>query len=258
MDEIRRYAMEGLDLQNKTVLDAALGAGYATFLWAKKIDEEGGTSRIISVDTFDIPGENEEEWKNEIEERLGGLNKYVEMKKSDIFNLDFLEDDSVDIINCDDTLVFLNPRPLKVLAAFKEFKRVLKKGGFLVIVSEIPVEKTHENEGQWKRWNLAKAIYELKGETWSVEPYPDEVKSALKLLNFEVFGEKIFPSKKDFEWQACMDEWKEIMLKEIESLEYKSSLKSALEEEVYNIYEKVRTDRYLTQPPMYVLKSRKR
>ena len=258
MDEIRRYAMEGLNLQNKTVLDAALGAGYATFLWAKRIDEEGGTSRIISVDTFDIPGEKEEEWKNEIEERLGGLSKYVKMKKADIFNLDFLEDESIDIINCDDTLVFLNPRPLKVLNALSEFKRVLKKGGFLVIVSEIPVEKTPENEGQWKRWGLAKAIYELKGETWSVEPHPNEVKFALELLNFEVFDERTFPSKKDPKWREVMDEWKGIMLREIESLEYGGSLKSALEEEVHNIYEKVRTDGYLTQPPMYVLKSRKK
>jgi len=81
MSEFYDFVFNDLDLRNKLILDAALGSGEATYLWAKNIVEQGGTSKIISIDTFDIPGINEEEWKEKIKERLGKYNEYVDIKK---------------------------------------------------------------------------------------------------------------------------------------------------------------------------------
>jgi SAM-dependent methyltransferase len=256
MSEFYDFVFKDLDLRNKLILDAALGSGEATYLWAKNIVEQGGTSKIISIDTFDIPGMNEEEWKEKIKERLGKYNEYVDIKKADIFYLDFLDNESIDIINCDDTLVFLNPKPLKLLSVFKNFYRILKTSGKLIITSEIPVKKfdNPDNEGQWRRWNLAKAIYNLKGEIWSSEPLPKEVKFALECIDFKVYDEKIFPEKKNFKYQNCMDEWREIMFKDVEKLHWSDIVKNILRKEIDGIYNKVLKDGYLMNPALYVLK----
>ena len=159
MSEFYDWVLRDLNLKDKVVLDAAVGAGWATRFWAEKIHEQGGTSKIISIDN-DFPGG----WKEKIMTRLGEYGKYVQLKEADIFDLPF-DNESIDIVNCDDTIVFLDPTPLKLLIALNEFRRVLKPSGELIITSEIPVDLSPENEGQWRRWNLAKAIYDLKGET---------------------------------------------------------------------------------------------
>ncbi len=254
MSKIHDFILNGLDLKNKIILDAAVGAGVSTYFWAKAIHEQGGTSKIICVDN-DLP----EIWKERIKRRLGEYSRYIELKEADIFDLGFIEDESIDIVNCDDTIVFLNPKPLKLLSALKEFARILKPGGDLIITSEIPIETLDnpENEGQWKRWNLAKAIYKLKGETWSTEPVPEELRVALELLGFNVCAEKIFPSRKNFNHKEVMDEWKNLILKDIKEIPWNDDLKSALIKEVNKVYEKVMNDRYLMNPAIYVLKSRK-
>jgi len=254
MDEFHSFVLQGLYLRNKVILDAAIGTGESTYFWAKRVHEQGGSSKIISID-IDLP----EVWKERIKEKLGKYSKYVELKEANIFNLNFLKDESIDIINCDDTIVFLNPKPLKLLLALKEFERVLKLGGYLIITSEIPVEnyRNPDNEGQWRRWNLAKAIYNLKGETWSSEPLPDEVKFALQLMGFKVYAEKIFPESKNFKYQECMNEWKTIMQKDIKELPWSNRLKGALREEIEETYNKVMKDGYLMNPALYVLKSKK-
>ncbi len=54
MSELHDYALDDLDLENKTVLDAAVGAGRFTRILAERIDDAGGTSRIIGGDN-DLP-----------------------------------------------------------------------------------------------------------------------------------------------------------------------------------------------------------
>ncbi len=255
MNEIYEFALKDINFENRVILDAALGAGYATKLWAERIEEEEGTSKIIAVDTFDIPGENEEEWKKEVEERLGKLMKYVEIRKADIFNLNFLPDESVDIINCDDTLVFLNPKPLKVLQALGEFKRILKPGGILVIVTELPLE--NRNEGQWLRWNFAKGVYAMNGEIWSTEIEPEELKYALKLIGFEILDDREFPAKRRENYKDTMDEWLRIIENYADKLPYSKDLQSAIKEEARRIYQKVKEDGYIMDPPYYVAKAKK-
>ncbi len=236
-------------------MDAAVGAGKVTYFWAKRVHEQGRTSKIISVD-INLP----EVWKEKIKTRLGEYSKYVELKEADIFDLSFLEDKSIDIINCDDTIVFLSPKPLKPLLALKEFHRILRPSGDLIITSELPIEnfEDREDEGQWRRWNLGKAIHALKGETWSSEPLPGEVRFALQLIGFKVYEEKTFSKKKNFKHQEAMNEWREIMLKEVKVLPWDEYLKNALAQEINETYNKVLKDEYLMTPAAYVLKCKKR
>lgn len=254
MNEIYKFMLENVDLRNKLILDAAVGAGEATYYWAKKVHQQGGTSQIISIDN-----DFSDEWNKKTREHLGEYNKYVQFKEADIFDLNFLENKSIDIINCNDTIVFLNPKPLKLLSALKSFYRVLKTSGDLIITSEIPIEKCDcsDNEGQWRRWNLAKAIYNLKGKTWSSEPLPNEVKLALELIGFKVYAEKIFPEKKNFKYRECINEWKEIMLEDIEKIPWNNYFKNNLRKEVNDTYNIVMKNGYLMNPAFYILKCKK-
>ena len=226
MSDFYDYVLEDLDLKRKRILDAAVGAGRATYQWARAIHEQEGTGRILAIDI-----ELTKEWVDRIRKRLGRFGKYVELREGDIFNLGFIRDGTMDIVNCDDTIVFLNPRPMKLLEGLREFHRVLKPGGKLIIVSELPIEYVSEpaDEGQWKRWNFAKAVYDLKGETWSCEPMPEETKRALDLVGFEVYEEKAFPKVKNTEsYLPCIDEWRDIMRKDIAGLHWSEHLKKSL------------------------------
>ena len=254
LSEFYDFVLKDLDLSNKIILDAGVGAGESTYFWAKEVHEQGGASRIICIDK-NLP----EAWKGKIKTKLGGYYKYVEPREADIFDLRFLEDESIDIINCDNTIAFLNRKPLKLLLALKEFERILKANGDLIIISEIPLEDfdNPENEGQWRRWSLAKAICNLKGETWSSEPLHGEVKFALALAGLNTYAEKIFPPRKNLKYQECMTEWKEIMLKEISGLPWNDHLKDGLSNELEAIHNKVIKDGYLMSPSLYVLKCKK-
>ena len=134
MSEFYDLVLEDSDLRNKIILDAAVGVGKSTYFWAKKVDEQGGTSKIISIDKS-----LSNECREKIKRHLGEYSKYVQLREADIFDLTFFEDGSIDIINCDNTIIFLNSKPLRLLSALKEFHRVLKLSGDLIITSEIPI-----------------------------------------------------------------------------------------------------------------------
>ncbi|MFC1853540.1 class I SAM-dependent methyltransferase [candidate division CSSED10-310 bacterium] len=254
MHHRHEYILQELDLDDKLILDAALGIGEATYAWARKVHQQGGKARIISID-LELPVE----WRNKIELKLGDYAHYVELREGDIFCLDFLTDNSIDIINCDHTIVFLNPKPLKLLQAVQEFQRVLKPDGLLFITSEIPIpdHQDPENEGEWRRWNLARAVANLKGDTWSSEPLPAELTVALELFGFTISEQKIFPTEKNHQYTPCLTEWKQTMLHEIASIPWQDALKNALLESIHEVCHKVQQDGYLKTPSFYMLKCRK-
>jgi hypothetical protein len=131
----------------------------------------------------------------------------------------------------------------------------------LIIVSECPIDFISEpaDEGQWRRWNFAKAIYDLKGETWSVEPMPEETKLALDAVGFDVYEEKVFPKCKEVGIHIpCIEEWRDIMLKDIKTLRWGEALKKALVKSVDEVHEKVKKDGFIMNPPNFVLKCSKR
>ncbi len=247
------YAVTGLDLDQKTILDAAVGAGRATAFWAEKLSGDRASSRIIGVD-IDLP----KEWRRRIKERLGENMKYVELVEGDIFNLDFLANESIDIVSCADTIIFLNDKPLRFLQALQEFKRVLVPGGDLIITSEYSSEDMGPGEGQWHRWRLSKCIFELIGKTWSVEPEPREVKKALEILGFDITGERDFPAVKIKNYGETMDEWKNSMQEKVKEMAWSEEFRKTIAAEVNKVYEQVLDEGYLLGPAKYIIKARKK
>ncbi len=252
MSELQDFIFAGLELQGKVILDAATGTGGSTALWARRLHAAGDDGKIISVDIEQPP-----QVVAHLTRRLGDLSPLVEIREADIFALKLVGNASVDIINSDDTLVFLNDPPLRLLAALQEFHRVLKPAGQLIITSELPVDQEDEHMGQWRRWNLAKAVWALKGENWSTEPRPEEVAMALRAIGFDVTDQRRFPTERTEDYEPAISEWEEIMLAAIDELPW-PMLRGQLRAGVAEVRQKVSDDGYLSVPPKYVIKCTKR
>ena len=249
MRTLADFLFRDLPLDGKVILDAAVGAGGNTRRWAERIHVLGSGARIVGVDLV-LP----KEAQSALFDRLGELSRYVSLRETDIRDLSFLEDDSIDIVTCDQTLIFLETTPLRSLKALSEFRRVLRPDGWLFLTSETPVEFSPETEGQWRRWNLSKAIRALQGETWASEPRLEETKEALRLLGFEIVDEMVIPPERDTRFVPCIDEWREVMSSLIEELSWGARLRDCLREQCDLTYEKIRRDGYLSTPPSFALR----
>jgi len=247
------YAIEGLNFQNKLIFDCAIGAGESTFYWAKACHEAGGTSKIIG---FEI--ELNDYVRALIKKNLGDYEKYVTILEKDISKLDEYQSNTVDYINCDDTLVFLAAKLGCLEQTFLGFYRLLKKGGKLIITSEMPITKpvTDYEINQYERWNFAKAVFALKGEIWSIEPNIDEIKKILESIDFKILDEKIYSSYKQDDISDCIGEWKGIMESEINNNIRNDQFKSSLIHEMNRIYSNVNKTG-MACPGMFVLKCEK-
>lgn len=247
------YAIKDLDFSNKTIFDCAIGAAESTYYWAKACHTAGGTSCITG---FDLEFDNYTE--SLIEKNLNEYAKYVTLKEKDISELAEYESNSLDYINCDDTLVFLATKIGKIEKTLSGFYRLLKSDGQLIITSEVPIFKpTNQYEiNQFERWNFAKAIFALKGEIWSYEPSLEEIKEILKNLHFEILEEKLFQSYKQENPFDCIEEWKSIMQKEILNNIKDKPFQISLLNEMERIYSNV-LENGMACPGFYVLKCKK-
>lgn len=250
---IYEYNIAGLHFDNKVIFDCAIGAGEATYYWAKAVHENGGSSRIIGFD-IDLA----EEDIARITGNLDEYRKYVTIRQEDITDLHAYQSGSVDYINCDDTLVFLAAKVGSLEAAFKEFWRLLNDNGYLILNSEIPVSWDTKKymQNQYRRWNLAKAIYGLKGCIWAAEPEKTDVVKILQAIGFEIVQEREFECHRQDNPILCIEEWEQIMRSEVQELHISNDLRDSLNTEIQEITSNVRTYG-MACPGYYSLRCRK-
>lgn len=132
------------EVESKKVLDVGCGGGVLT---------EWLISESANVIAFDISEKMVEYTKK----RVGSK---AEVRVADLSNpLDFLENDSIDIIIASLVLHYVN----KWLPVFKEFERILNENGVIVI-------SVHHPHADWKWFNrpnyFKKELYE---DTWNIE-----------------------------------------------------------------------------------------
>lgn len=130
--------------QGETVLDLGSGGGKICYIAAQIVGETG---RVIGADINPEMLALAEKYRAQIGDKLGFHN--VEFHQSRIEQLDFLPDDSVDLVlsNC---VLNLVASPLKP-ALFAEIFRVVKTGGRIAIsdiVSDRDVPQRLQNDPQ--------------------------------------------------------------------------------------------------------------
>ncbi|MEJ2252531.1 MAG: methyltransferase domain-containing protein [Candidatus Lokiarchaeota archaeon] len=138
-----------LDLKpGMTVIEVGPGKGNYTKAIAKKVSSDG---RVYAIDI--------QEWVIEkLKKRLEEENiKNIEPKIDDAYALSF-QDNSIDRIFLNTCLPEI-PEPVRAL---KEFRRVLKKGGF-VSMSELFLDPDYPFRSTEKRW-AKEAGLDLKSE----------------------------------------------------------------------------------------------
>jgi SAM-dependent methyltransferase len=198
------YLVGGIDFSDITILDAGTGAGGATLLLARKVEEAGGKGRIISVD-------KDPEAFLEAKRNLREYVRFLEFVEADLTHMPQIESGVFDLVVCTGTLCALNDRPLKALKGLTEFDRVLKESGRLVIAEEFPLRKAKsaEQEVQVMRWQTYKAVAELTGEGHYTEIYPEELEFAASLVGFKNIEWRMF--ERGPLHQDTMKEWREVM-----------------------------------------------
>jgi ubiquinone/menaquinone biosynthesis C-methylase UbiE len=243
--EMVDYLLGGIDFSNIMVLDAATGAGNITLKLARKMAEANGKGKITSVDI-------DPETFQDVKKKLGELARFVEFVKADLTSMPQIESESFSLVVCTATLCALNDKPLKVLRGLREFHRVLKKEGRLIISEEYPLPKATkpEEEVQVMRWQFYKSVAELvDGEHWA-EIYPENLEYAASLIGFENIEWRRFegdPLRKE-----AMDEWKEVMPEMVNQIKDKRTQK-AFQDLIPKIYKKFEEEGG-TYPPSYIMK----
>lgn len=206
------YLLNGIDFSNITIMDAGTGAGSTTLLLARRLAEARSKGKIVSVDI-------EPDTFPDVKRKLGTLARFVKFTKANLNRMPQIRDESFDLVVCTATLCALNDRPLRALQGLTEFRRVLRKGGRLLISEEYPLPKATkpEEEVQVMRWQMYKSVAELvEGEHWT-EIHPEELKFAASLIGF-----------RDIEWRRfrgeplrkeTMEEWKAVMPTMVKGIE---------------------------------------
>ncbi|RQD69752.1 MAG: class I SAM-dependent methyltransferase [Tindallia sp. MSAO_Bac2] len=175
-----QYLWEGLNLDGKTVLEGGTSWGNTTGRIAEKVREFNWKTKLISVD---IDDSHFDEIKEKLSEDFTELN----LRKGDLSKLDFVEDNSIDVVICNYTLSSVNQFPLRAIQALKEFYRVLKPAGQLIIMEEIPLWAVeHRDYPYWsQRLRVIKSISVLKAMAHFNEIHPIDLEEALKINGYK-------------------------------------------------------------------------
>jgi ubiquinone/menaquinone biosynthesis C-methylase UbiE len=213
-----------LGKKNVTILDAATGSGRTTLEIAKRI-----TGKVLSVD-IDISRDAQ----NMI--RDAGYASRVEFVEGNLGKMDFLNDNSVDAIVSHATLSSIPAETPYILHnVFKEFYRVLKPHGFILIFDYYPLKealiKGKADKIAEEAWRTYKAVAELLGDYHHEELPPEWVCKTLSEVGFtNVTCEKVSERR----LSETFGEYVENMLEYVKEIE-DTGLRKAFEKKVQHL-----------------------
>ncbi|MEF8874444.1 MAG: class I SAM-dependent methyltransferase [Candidatus Thermoplasmatota archaeon] len=234
--------LKGLGLEGEKVLDAGTGACGMT----KYLEKEGAD--VISIDI-----------NREYLHDCRGQTESTQFIRADLSDLNALKPEIFDYIVCNFLVSALSwNRDLILTSVFREFERLLKDHGILVIVDYYPFDEERSpaplDKSHVELWRLENAVYELLGEGHLVEYPPDVLKDELSALDFENI--EIISLLEGVPWPPDLLKEHEDLIKEnIEKLEsdrIRESLKKKLEE-IMNSTE----DRKVESGGIYELRAKK-
>lgn len=243
------YLWEKLDLNGKTVLEGGTSWGNTTNRIADKVREQNWDTRLISVDIDD-------DHFDEIEESLEGVFTELQLRKADLSQLDFLQESTIDAIICNYTLSSVNQFPLRAVKALKEFYRVLKPSGDLVIMEEMPIWSVDNRDYPYwsQRLRIIKSISVMKAMAHFNEMHPIDLQSTMNLIGFRDIHYQEFKEIIDAEMATrFLDKRKQTLLKGINDIENESLTKGYVEitEKLVKEFESAKE----FSAPAYILKA---
>ncbi|SCY26841.1 class I SAM-dependent methyltransferase [Alkaliphilus peptidifermentans] len=246
-----KFLWEGISLDGKLVLEGGTSWGNTTDLIAEKISANGWKTRLISVDV-------DESHFAEVEERLRDKFHELILRKADLSNLDFISQNSVDVIICNYTLSSVNQFPFRAIKALKEFYRILKPGGKLLITEEMPIWAVESRDYEYwsKRLRIIKSISVLKAMAHFNEIHPQDLEEVMSTLGFKDILRQEFKEIIDAEMATkFLDKRKQTLIKGQDDLQNEHLTKGFVEltEKLVEAFENAKE----FSAPAYIIKADK-
>ncbi|MEF8835549.1 MAG: class I SAM-dependent methyltransferase [Candidatus Thermoplasmatota archaeon] len=165
--------LKNLDLRGEKVLDAGTGACGMT----KRLEKEN-----VNVVSVDVERKRLKECRSQT--------KSTQFIQADLSDLDFMATSSFDKIICNFLVSALSEsRDMIISSVLREFYRVLKDDGMLIIIDYYPFEDEScpcpLDDIQVELWRLENAVAELLGEGHLQEYSPEVLLKELKALGFQ-------------------------------------------------------------------------
>ncbi len=234
--------LKGLDLEGKRVLDAGTGACGMT----KRLEKEDAD--VISID---LDPEYLKDCRDQTET--------AQFLRADLSDLSVLKPKNFDYVVCNFLVSALSQnKELILTSVFREFKRILKDDGVLVIIDYYPFEEERSpsplDQSHVELWRLEKAIYELLGEGHLEEYSPEVLEDELSALDFENI--EIISLLEPVPWPSDLLREHEYSIKEnIEKLD-SDLIKESLKIELDKIIDSTE-DRRVESGSIYELRAKK-
>ncbi len=234
--------LKGLDLEGKKVLDAGTGAcGMTKYL-------ENWGAEVISVDV-------NKEWQQDCRKET----KNSQFLTADLSNLSCIDDESFDYVVCNFLVSALSQtKSLFISPVLREFKRVLKTDGMLVIIDYYPFDEERCpvpcDEIQVDLWRLENSLSELLGKGHLVEYSPETLSDELLSIGFKETDNSIL--LEEVPWPLDLfKEHEESILEDINKIE-EDYLKNAFKERLKELMDKAE-EKEIKSGAIYELRAEK-
>ncbi|MFP3872316.1 MAG: class I SAM-dependent methyltransferase [Candidatus Natronoplasma sp.] len=198
--------LRGLDLEGKLVLDAGTGACGMTKLLEKR------DAKVISIDL-------EREYLRDCRSQT----ESAQFLEADLSDLGFIKNGTFDHVICNFLISALSEnRDLLISSVLREFYRVLKYKGSLVIIDYYPFEEGKNpgdlDELQVQLWRSENALFELLGEGHLEEISPMVLDRELEAIGFQ--SSEIKTLTEEVPWPTdLLKEHEQMIRKNIEKLD---------------------------------------